>query len=184
MDDPETAFLTTVQPLSAIVSASWPSDNDAIKYSQDVTSWVKSLLSHVVLTSTAELALPTRINSFPVTITNDLEVPVHICVSAVKMTPVGSSVGRLDIPTTDIVTVEPGAKLSLPISARVVRQGDIDVTLGLTTSQGTVIGTPVLVHITARESAWLGWVVVGSAFILFGVGTFLRVRSARKKARG
>lgn len=182
-DHPQVTDLATLHLLTAILSASWPSDFEAIKYADAVTSWIKSSLSQVVLTATSDVALPTRIATFPVTITNDLEVPVFIRVSATKMSSVDKSAGRIDIPTTQVVAVEPGSKLTLPVSTRVVREGDVDATLRLTTANGIAIGSSAVVRVSARASAWMGWAVVASAFVLFGVGTFLRVRSARKKAK-
>jgi len=182
INDPDAAAAATAIPRALLASQSWSGDEAAASYAATVEQWLRSILSSVSLTATPEVSLTSRTASFPVTVVNKLTVPVYVRVIA-QPVPDTSSPANITIPTTDVVTIQPGDKLSPILSPTVIREGDVDVILTLTTQDGYELNSSASVLIHASESSWMGWVVVGAAAILFIVGTFLRVRSKSRATR-
>ncbi|MDR2975255.1 MAG: DUF6049 family protein [Propionibacteriaceae bacterium] len=167
-------------PLSAGVSQSWADDASAEGYVLSADHWLRGLFNAVTMSATPEVSLTAKTSTFPVTVTNTMAVAVHVRLVA-RTTPDPMSLGNVAIPATDVITIEPGDKMPLVLSPTILREGEASLVLQLTTPDGVPIATPVTVAVHAQESAWMGWVVVGGAFILFIAGTFLRVRTMRAK---
>jgi len=178
VNSPDSAQAMALLPMAALLSQSWPGDAAAKSYATAMEQWLQSLMTAVSLTATPEVSLTSRTALFPVTITNNLTVPAYVRVAA-RSVPLGSQPANLSIPTTEVQVVQPGDKMAITLSPTVVREGDAEARLQLTTQDGTAIGAPVTVTVNARASAWMGWAVVVAAFILFTVGTVLRVRTKR-----
>jgi hypothetical protein len=168
-------------PVASALSQSWPTTDAALSYVEQTRAWLDSLFDPVTITATPEVSLTSRTSSFPITVTNNLAVPINVRITA--STEVALSPANVSIPTTEVQTIQPGDKLSLSLTPTIRREGDVNATLRLTTPDGVPIGAPVTVRIHATMSAWMGWVVVGSAFVLFIVGTFLRIRTAKAKRK-
>ena len=181
VEDPAGAALLTAHALATIASQAWPDDAAATRYAKAVDQSFRAVMAQVTLKAPAEVALTSRGVPFPVTVTNGLAVPVNVRVTGSSAR--GTSQGQITIPPTDVVTIQPGDKQTLSLNPNVIREGQATVTLQLTTPDGQSFGDKVLLPVSASASAWMGWAVVGAAFILFVVGTFLRVRTARKKRR-
>jgi hypothetical protein len=178
--DPEAVNHLTILSRAAFFSQSWANDEGAILYAHAVSEWLRGRMRGVTLSATHEVSLTSRTSSFPVTVTNDLDVPVYVMI-AVQVRPAANSVARVTIPATEVVRIMPGDRQTLTLSPTVQREGDVDAFLRLTAQDGTVISGDVVVRIHAVAYAWMGWVVVGAAFVLFAVGTLLRVRSRQAK---
>ena len=174
--DPTATATQTASSLARLASQSWTGDAPAAAYSQGVNEWIGSILDGVVLTASSEISLTSHTASFPVTVTNKLDVPVTVRVVC-DTVPTGYSPANLTVPTSDVETIQPGDKIPVLLSPSVVRDGDADVVLTLTTQDGYVLASSTTVRIHASSSSWMGWTVVGAAAILFCVGTFLRVRA-------
>ena len=174
--DPKATAAQMDQTQVAILSQSWSDDTAATQYATAVGQWLTSILDDVTLSAAPDVTLTSRTSSFPVTVSNGLSVPVYIRITA-QSVPDDSSPATLTIPATEVVTVKPADKLSLTVTPTVVREGDADIVLQLTTQDGLAFNPPVTVHVHANISAWMGWIVVGSAFVLFVVGTVLRVKT-------
>jgi len=178
-DDEATQVLTTV-PMASIASQSWTSPEEAHAYAEAVDTWLKEIMGRVTIWAPAHVSLTSRTSQFPVTITNGLTVPVSVRVKAHVVT-AADSPALLSVLTSDVVHVGPGDRLSINLSSRILREGETDAVLILETPAGTVLESETTIHISARASAWMGWMVTGSAFFLFMLGTFLRVRTAKRK---
>jgi len=174
--DRNAATSLTAPAMARLASGSWSGDDPAATYSGDVSQWISSMLAQVSLTATPEVSLTSHTASFPATVSNKLDVPVTVSIST-QTVPVGHSPANLTIPITEVVTIQPGDKMPILLSPTVVRDGDADAILTLTTQDGYVLDSTATVRIHATSSSWMGWVVVGTAAILFMVGTFLRVRA-------
>ena len=174
--DPAAADALVAAQRSLMLSQSWPGDAAAGTYATAVAAWVRTLMAGVTLTAPADVSLTARVTSFPVTITNTLTVPVSVRITG-RSTPTGIRPANITIPAVDTQVVEPGVKMTLVMSPTVLREGDADLRLQLTTPSGVAIGTPVVLPVHAAITAWMGWAVVGAAFVLFAVGTYLRVRT-------
>jgi len=182
ISDPAEASSLSAPAMARLASQSWAGDEAAAAYSSAVNQWISSILSSVSLTAAPEVSLTSRTAPFPVTVTNKLDVPVSVRISA-QTVPSPQSPANLTIATTDVETIQPGDKVPVLLSPSVIREGDADVILTLTTQDGHMLAASATVRIHASASSWMGWAVVGTAAVLFIVGTFLRVRSkSRAKA--
>jgi hypothetical protein len=166
--------LVASQRLAAL-SQSWGSDSDSQTYTQAVADWVTSLPQAVTLTAPPNVTLTSRTGSFLVTITNKSPAPVYVKVASSSSSPLA-----LTIPTTDIILVNAGDKVPAVLAPRVTRDGDTEVLVWLETSAGERIGAATTIPISATQTAWLAWVIIGSAVLLVVVGTGLRVRTMAK----
>ena len=178
--DPASASQLTATAMARLASGSWADDAHAAVYCEKVSQWVESIMDGVTLTATPEVSLTSHTASFPVTVTNKLDVPVTVRIIT-DTVPTGHSPANLTVPASDVTVIQPGDKIPILLSPTVVRDGDADVLLTLTTGDGYVLSSSATVHLHASSSSWMGWSVVGAAAILFVVGTFLRVRA---KSRG
>lgn len=165
---------------SAMVSQSWSADADVVPYATAVQDFIWSKMDGVTLTATQKATLTSRKgNTFPVTVTNNLTVPVYVRITS-QVVPDPGSPANLSIPTSAVVTVQPGDKLPLELTPTVLREGQVEAILRLTTGDGTTLRAQAQVSIDAQASSWMGWAVVGSALVLLIVGTFLRVKNRQK----
>ena len=166
---------------AALASQSWDGDAAAGAYAAAAQQWIASLLANITLTASPEVSLTWSGAAFPVTVSNKLSTAIHVRISSTTSAP-GGSPANVTIPTTDLVTIQPGDKQSVVLSPIVFREGDVAALLQLTTDEGTPVGPSVPTTLHAQSSAWMGWLVVGGAAALLVVGTFLRVRTARKES--
>ena len=167
---------------ASILSQSWAGDDAAQAYAGTVQQWLGSLLNQVSLTATTEVTLASHTTSFPVTVTNKLSVPVSVRLST-TVTPVGTSMAIVTVPTTDVVTIQPGDRLPIILSPTVVREGDANAVVRLTTPDGLPLGPQASVKIHAQGSSWMIFAVFAAAVILLMAGTFLRVKNRQKYNR-
>jgi hypothetical protein len=175
IEDPTAAWRRAGPAVAGALSASWPDDQAALTHIGRAERWLTDQLGLVSLSATPEVALTARSNDFPVTVTNNLAVAVQVRVSA-RTVRVANSPAFVSIPTTAVETVQPGDRLALTLSPTVSREGQVQAFLQLATRDGLPLGDPVTVAVNAAYSAWMGWVVVGSAGVAFAVGTVLRVK--------
>lgn len=120
------------------------------------------------------------VGQVPVTIANDSDqtVTVGLALQASPSTRLASD------PVQDIV-IEPGRKVSLDVSARVVGSDPLPVQVQLLTPEGDRYGSPgTITLISAAYARAASWVVI-AAFIALGVfvlvGIVQRIRRARRK---
>lgn len=177
-DDTAVQLLTTA-PIASITSQSWASDEQAAQYASSVDTWLHQIMASVTITA-RDVSLTSKTNVFPVWVTNSLSVPAFVRISS-QVTPVSGSLALVSIPASTVIEVPPGDRLRVDLAASIIREGDVDANLSLSTSGGIPLDSTATIRIHASASAWMGWVVVGAGFVLFVVGTFLRVRTARRK---
>jgi hypothetical protein len=117
--------------------------------------------------------------ALPVQVTNELDEPVTVRVNGT------ASNGRLRVEGTRDVTVPANAGASVRLPVQSISNGDVKLTLTLTTTHGTPIGKSLTVPITVN-AGWeaLGAVVLAIALLaLFGTGVYRNVRRARRALR-
>ena len=145
-------------------------------------STVLRVISGLLKAASGSVSLPGETGTIPVTIANDLDVPVTV---GLRVT--GEPAVRLDAPPVAPVTIAPGRKASVEVTARVAGSGSVTAVLQLTTPSGEDYGPPARIEVGsaayARAAAW----VVGAAFALLlalvAVNTVRRVRVARAARR-
>ena len=180
INDPESAN-SLVAPQMAALSSQSSTNEAAVAYGQAVADWVSSITSAVSIIASPEVTLTDRTSVFPVTVVNNLSVPVRVQISAVE--PDRMQISNISITGSGVVTVQPHDKLTITIATTVLREGEAETQLQLATADGQPVNQPVTVHIKASITAWMGWVVVGSAIVLFTVGTIVRVKTKSARLR-
>jgi len=178
LKDPDTIDANTRMQQVNTWSQDWPDDAAATGYAQAVTGWLADQLGRVALHVSGPVTLTSRTTAFPVDITNGLDRPIYVEVSAT------SSIDTvMTFATTDAIMIGPGDTLPASLSPRVLRDGTVTATVTLSTPDGRAFGAVQSIEVTANQSAWLGWTVIIVAAALFVAGTLLRVRTARRKNR-
>lgn len=130
--------------------------------------------------STGTITFSGDVGKVPVTVANDTDQTVTIGL-ALLSTP---STRLSSEPVQDIV-IEPGRKVSLDVTARVVGSDPLPVRVQLLTPEGDRYGTPgTITLISAAYARAASWVVI-AAFIALSVfvvvGVIQRIRRARSK---
>jgi hypothetical protein len=142
------------------------------------TATVTDATSKVAIVSRGSVSLPGETGIIPVTVANDLDVPVTV---GLQVT--GEPAVRLSTEPVAPITIAPQRKASIEVRARVAGSGPVTAVLQLTTAAGAPYGEPQRLEVGsaayARAAAW----VVGAAFalllVLVGVNAVRRVRVAR-----
>jgi hypothetical protein len=117
--------------------------------------------------------------ALPVQVTNELDEPVTVRVKGT------TSNGRLRVEGTRDVTVPANAGASVRLPVQSISNGDVRLTLTLTTTHGSPIGRSLTVPITVNA----GWEALGAGVLavamlaLFGTGVYRNVRRARRALR-
>lgn len=122
------------------------------------------------------VVLTGAVGSFPLTVTNNLDVPVQVRVNVTS----GNN-SRLKVKSVERVEVQPGERMSVPIEAKPAANGEVEVSAQLTTLSGTKLGKPATTTVQATEYGTVGWVIAIAAGIAFFVTTTLRIRQVRRE---
>lgn len=128
----------------------------------------------VSVTAAKQFVMGSRTNEFPVTITNDLTVPV-----TVRLTFDSEAPQRLHIPDTEPITVQPGESQTLNVSPEATSNGIVTVHGRLETTAGTPFGDEVTIEITATELGSVAWIVIIVSGVVVLGGTFARIRAVQ-----
>lgn len=165
--------------LLAALSLGWGAQSAAALERYVVDSAV--LRSSVqVVESSAILLLADR-TSLPITVQNDLDVPVRVYVH------VDPDTGRLRVLDSDVETlVEPQSQTRAVVPVESITNGDVRITVSVRDADGREIGTPRRVELTL-QAGWetLGVLIVGGATLLLlvvGIARDLRKRERRRQA--
>lgn len=114
--------------------------------------------------------------SFPLTITNNLDVPVRVGVRVES-----TNRSRLVVNSIDEIVVQPGERVQVQIAAEPAGNGEVAVVAQLVTASGTPLGEPTTRTVMITQYGTVGWAIAiaaGAAFFLF---TALRIRKVRKQ---
>ena len=180
IDDTKMANSLVAPQMAALASQS-ATNETATAYGQAVADWVGTITSSVSIIASPEVTLTDRTSVFPVTVVNNLSVPVRVQINPIE--PDRTYISNVNLSGSEVVTVQPHDKLTITISTTVLREGEAEAQLQLATADGQAVNQPVTVHIKASFTAWMGWMVVGSAVVLFAVGTIVRVKTKSARLR-
>lgn len=133
----------------------------------------------VVISAAGEFVMGSRTNTFPVTITNDLDVPVTLRIVFDSDSP-----QRIRVPATDYVTVEAGESRVITMTPEASSNSAVSVEGRLETKGGRRFGAPVRIDIRATELGRVAWVIiVVSGAVVLG-GTVWRIRAVQAERSG
>lgn len=129
-----------------------------------------STLARVRIVTTGTVTLSSDSGRFPLTIANDLDVPVTVRLALAPYVP-----ARLQTSTPDAVEVAPGAKMTVDVSAQATANGTYLVDARLQTPAGEPFGASTTIELRATEYDTVAWIVMGAAGGLLVVGSGLRL---------
>lgn len=165
--------------LLAALSLGW-GEQSTIELERFVTDSAALRSSVQVVESSAILLLADR-SSLPVTVQNDLDVPVRVYVH------VDPETGRLRVLDGDVETlVEPRSQTRAVVPVESITNGDVVITVSVRDAAGRELGTPRRVELTL-QAGWetLGVLIVGGAtlvLLVVGIARDLRKRERRRQA--
>lgn len=135
--------------------------------------------SKVVISAAGEFVMGSRTNTFPVTITNGLDVPVTLRIVFDSDSP-----QRIRVPATDFVTIEAGESRVITMTPEASSNSAVSVEGRLETEGGRRFGAPVRIDITATELGRVAWIIiVVSGAVVLG-GTVWRIRAVQSERSG
>jgi hypothetical protein len=134
-------------------------------------------VNRVQVLSRAPVTLPGDSGTIPVTVANDLDRPARV---GLRLT--GTPATRFVAADVAAVTLAPGEKSTLEVTARVIGTGPVSVAITLLTPEGQVFGEPTVTEVRSAAYARAAqWVVVG----LFGILVLLLgVNVVRRRGQG
>lgn len=130
--------------------------------------------TRITVSAASSFVMGSRTNEFPVTITNDLELPVTL-----RLVFESESPQRISVPPTEFETLQPGEHLTLTLSPRASSNSVVTVRGYMETVDGTQFGPPVTIDITSTELGRVGWIIIViSGAVVLG-GTVWRIRAVQ-----
>ncbi len=159
-------------------SAAWRDDRSSgRRLVRDTNAQIQGDIEQVRLLSTAPVTLPGESGVIPVTVGNDLDRPARVGVRLV-----GAPSVRFEADDVETVTLAPGQKITLEVTARVIGTGPVEVAAVLLTPEGTRFGRPVTFEVRsaayARAAQWVVIALFGILVVLLGAN-FVRRRRPR-----
>jgi len=180
-DDHDQAASLGARLLPGAVSQSWQSDWAAS------LSWLNMASAGlnqqtgdggVELHTAAQWHLSASNNRMPITITNTLGIPVTVQVRFVS-----DNSRRLDVPNSDLVTIDADSTTSVVVAPKAYGNGSVRVAVQLVSASGTLVGKPAQVQVVVTTAGRLGWIIIIGSGIAFVVATSLRVRQVRRQRK-
>jgi hypothetical protein len=179
LDDPSVLTGPNRRNLLALLDVAWLDDPDA--WSGAVGEWLlaqRSTLGAVSIVPGSPITVVSSETGVPTTLLNALPYPVTVVVD------VDPSNGRLIVeePVTQVVEAESRSNVVVPVAAG-VGNGDVVLTVSLTSPEGVPIGSPVDQSVNVQAD-WegLGAAILGIVVVLvFGIGIWRNIRRRRRQ---
>lgn len=160
-------------------STGWRPDPDtAIAYARAVTAELSTRFRQVSVTVPESVTLSSRAGSFPLTVSNELPEAVNVRLEVQSDNP-----DRLRISEVPTQEMGPGEQRLVEVTAEAAANGRVPIQVQLTTDDGRPIGPPVPTVVNATEYGTIGWLIVGTAGILFAAAILRRMLRSRKARR-
>jgi hypothetical protein len=161
--------------LTRTESSAWRSDAvGGRRLLTSVRGEIDTEVARVRVLSRAPVTLPGDSGTIPVTVANDLDRPARV---GLRLT--GTPATRFEAADLPAVTLAPGEKSTLEVSARVLGTGPVSVDITLLTPEGEVYGEPTTTEVRsaayARAAQWVVGGLFGILVLLLGVN-FVRRR--------
>lgn len=141
--------------------------------------WVERKLRAVRITGPPAVTLSSAQGSFAVTVSNRLDRPVTVRVTA------DSVDGAVDVDVDEPVVLAPRSRTTIVLDARSTESGVHNVNLSVTDSEGTPLGSSVEVPIRSGQVSEVIWLILGAGGGILLLAVVLRlVRRVRGRGRG
>ncbi len=135
--------------------------------------------SLVTLRAAESFVMGSRTNTFPVTVTNGLGVPIQVRLEFASDSP-----QRIRVPAVGPVTVGPGQAATVDITPEATANGVAIVRAQLTTVAGDPLGRPLPIEISATDFGRVGWIIIVVSGAVVVGGTALRIRAVQRERSG
>lgn len=175
--DPELGVDLTSHLVASLASTQWEAHPD--RY-EAFRSWEReqstSILYGEAVSITARPVLLTAQQDiqFPVTVTNNLPVPV-----SVRLAFESENAERLSVPAIDVESIGAGEAIGVIAVPEVHANGRYTVVAHLTTPTGRPIGRPLDIEVEATQAGRVGWILmIVSGIVVIGT-TVLRIKQVR-----
>lgn len=130
----------------------------------------------VTISAASQFVMASRSNTFPVTITNGLDIPVTL-----RMVFDSDSPQRIRVPATEFVTIEGGEQSVITLTPEATSNSVVNIEGSMETRGGSRFGNTVDIEITATQLGRVGWIIViVSGAVVLG-GTVWRIRTVRSE---
>ena len=172
-----------IDPVTAdrlrLLSAGWRREpGRASQVLAEADRAIDAELGQVRLLGGGSVTLSSQTGRFPLTVVNDLTVPVTVQLTLVSKTP-----ARLRVPTITGIEVAPGARTTVDVSAEANANGQYIVEAQLATSNGMRFGPASTLTIRATDYDTVAWIIMGAAGGLLVIGSFRRIKRRIRAAR-
>ncbi|MEY3277714.1 MAG: hypothetical protein RLZZ426_200, partial [Actinomycetota bacterium] len=149
--------------------------NDRAQLRKFAITQIKELENSVKIMSVGSVIFPQETSVVPITIRNDLDVPVTIKVRAI-----GDPSVRVTAQDVGEITIQPGKRKSIEIPTRLVGSDSAHLVLRLTDVNGKQFGDFVSIELASSAYSTAAAWVVGIAFalllVLVAINTVRRIR--------
>lgn len=163
---------------ATVFSADLPDEEAALAY-LDAATPARLDASLITLRAAQSFVMGSRTNTFPVTVSNGLGVPVQVRVQFISDSP-----QRIRVPAVGPVAVAPGASATVDITPEATANGVAIVRAQLTTVDGEPLGSAVPIEITATDFGRVGWIIIVVSGAVVVGGTALRIRAVQRERAG
>jgi hypothetical protein len=178
-DEPSAGLEGLTAARLRLTSAAWrPEPGRAASVVAEAGQAMDTQLGRVHLLDGGSITLSSQTGRFPLTVVNDLAVPV-----TVQLVLVSHSPARLRVPTVTPVEVQAGARTTVDVSAEANANGDYVVDARLATTDGGEFGTASTLTIRATDYDTVAWIVMGAAGGLLLIGSARRITRRVRDAR-
>ena len=176
--DPPALDAATATRLRA-AAAAWRAEpaRAAAAVAEEVRA-IEAELGEVRILDGGSITLSSQTGRFPLTVVNDLTVPVTVQITLASRTP-----ARLRVPDVTAIEVPAGARTTVDVSAQANADGEYVVDAGLATSTGERFGSASSLTIRATDYDTVAWVVMGAAGGLLLIGSARRINRRVRAAR-
>lgn len=132
--------------------------------------------SLIELRAAQSFVMGARENTFPVTFTNGLAIPVQVQLRFRSESP-----QRINVPPTELITVEPGQSATIEITPQATANGVTLVHAQAVTAAGVPLGGSQVIEITATDLGRVGWLIILVSGAVVVGGTAWRIRAVRSQ---
>jgi hypothetical protein len=156
-------------------SAAWRDDPTAgIAYTMSISNALTARFDKVTVTVPESVTLSSRAGSFPLTVTNKLPEPVNV-----RLDLQSANVDRLQVEDIPVERIEPGERRLITVTAQAAANGKVPVSVQLTTTDGVPLGPSRPTVVNATDYGTVGWIIVGTAAVLFAAAVIRRTGRRR-----
>ena len=148
----------------------------------ETTKFLDQLNDAVRIMSAGSVIFPNENAKVPITVRNDLSVPIEIHIETVGLPSV-----RVIPDSVEDLEIAPGRRKSIEIPTRLIGTDTAYLQLQIADSNGKHIGQPILIQLSSSAYAQAAAWVIGAAFALLLVfairNTLKRIRARRGNSR-